>query len=224
MTAARRARIRGISTAEVLVGGALTLVIMAISASFFQAQQKALNTENTYTESQAVTRTVIDLFSRELRMASYDPTLAALPPAPGPNCPTVPQGIVEATTTSIRFKQDLDGNGVIDGANEDVRYALAEGQITRTDGLAVTTALVTGVPANGLAFRYFNGSNPPIELVPVGVPPATPALTPGQRDCVAKVQITVSANIANPNPSIQTPITSTAESRIAIRNRSLSSF
>jgi len=224
MSTTRRANSRGISTAEVLVGGAITLMIMGVSASFFQAQQKALVTESTYAESQTVTRTVMDLFARELRMASYDPTLGALTPAPGPNCPTTPQGIVEATATSLRFKQDLDSNGVIDGANEDVRYALVEGQITRTDGLNVTTTLVTGVPANGLAFRYFTGGNPPVELVPAGVPPATPALAPGQRDCVARIQITVTANIPNPNPRISTPITSTAESRVAIRNRSLSSF
>jgi len=74
---------------------------------------------------------------------------------------------------------------------------------------------------NILISRYFNGSNPPVELVPAGNPPA---LTTGQRDCVVKVQVTLDAISANPNPHNPTPLHSQAASQVAIRNRALGNF
>jgi len=50
------------------------------------------------------------------------------------------------------------------------------------------------------------------------------ALDGPHRDCVAKVRLTVIANVANPNPLITTPIKSVAESEVAIRSRSLMNF
>src|SRR5439155_289918 len=76
-------------------------------------------------------------------------------------------------------------------------------------------------PAGGRNFRYFAGSNPPNERVPAGTPPH---FTPEQRDCVTKVRVTVRANLPNPYPRLTTPVTSVAESEIAIRNRSLANF
>ena len=214
-----RRRSRGVSTAEVLVGSALGLIALAGMYSFQLAQSRALAAQNVYTESQNVTRTVIDLLSRELRMAAFDPVGAALPTAPGPSCPGVKQGIIEASGSRIRFQQDLDGNGAIAGSSEDVTYDLSGSNLVRTDG-GVPTTLVSGVTSGGFALRYFDGSNPPVELIPVGVPD----LTPGQRDCVAKVRVTVRAQLPNPDPANPAMITSEAQSEIAIRNRSLDNF
>jgi hypothetical protein len=220
MTRSRRHRARrgGFSTAEVLAGTSLGLILAASLYSFQQAQLKAFAAQNVYSDSQNVTRTALDLMVRELRMACYDPT-GALPKSPGPSCPQVPEGVIQATQTSLRFKQDLDGDGLFTGAGEDVTYDLSNGDLRRTDGTAQPVPLVSGVPSGGLSLRYFDGSNPPVELVPAGSPPA---LTQGQRDCVTKVQITVTANLTNPRAA--TPIASVAESEVAIRNRSLMNF
>jgi len=214
----RRRSCRGFSTIEVLAGSGLTLIMMGTTVNFSQAQLKALATQRSYAQSQSATRTAIDLMTRELRMASLDPTNLALPVSTTLTCRDVKQGIVEATPTSIHFRQDLNADGALTGPGEDVTYDLSEGQIRRTDGTAQPVAIVDSVPATGLAFRYFDGSNPPVELVPAG------ALDGPHRDCVAKVRLTVIANVANPNPLITTPIKSVAESEVAIRSRSLMNF
>jgi len=65
------------------------------------------------------------------------------------------------------------------------------------------------------------GSNPPVELLPTGTPPA---LTASQRDCVTKVRIMVRANLTNPDPNNSMAIPSVAQTEVAIRNRSLNNF
>jgi len=207
---------------EVLAGMGLTLILLAAVYTFQGAQLKALRAQNVYADSQNVTRTVIDVMSRELRMATFDPTLPpaeTIPSSPsgvGAICPNVKRGIIQATPTSIRFQQNLNGDGAIAGAGEDVTYSYADGQITRTDGANAPVTLVSNVPSNGFSLLYF--SNPPVQLVPAGSPAS---LTQGQRDCVVSVRITIQANIPNPNPNVSTPIKSVAESEVAIRNRAV---
>ena len=217
----RRQRSRGFSTAEVLVGSLLSLMALAAVYSVQRAQTKAFAAQTTYAESQNITRSLIDLMSRELRMATYDPTTAALPTSPGPSCPGVKQGIVEASLSKLHFEQDLTGDGALTAPGENVVYDVLGTDLRRTDGASLPVPIVSGVPAGGLQFRYFDGSNPPVELTPTGSPPA---LTPSQRDCVAKVRITVRANLPNPDPNNPTPIASLAECEVAIRNRSLANF
>ena len=216
----RRRSSRGFSTAEVLAGTALTMMLMAAVYSVQRAQSKAFAAQSVYSESQNVTRTVIDLMTRELRMATYDPG-TALTTSPGPICPGVKQGIVEATPSRLHFEQDLTGDGSLVSPGENLVYDVLGSDLRRTDGTALPVTIVTGVPAGGLNFRYFDGSNPPIELIPTGTPPA---LTASQRDCVTKVRITVQANLTNPDPNNSMPIPSVAQTEVAIRNRSLNNF
>ena len=217
--ARRRPGQAGISTADVLAGAALTMIILGAVSSFSRAQSRALFAQNVYADSQTVTRSVVDLLTRELRMATFDPTGAALISSPGPSCPGVKRGIVQASATAIRFQQDISGDGVLTASGEDVTYQLVGGTLTRQDGAAAPITLVTGIPTGGFAFRYFDGSNPPVELVPAGTPAA---LTTAQRDCVAKIRIRVAADL--PNPTLAAPLASVAQTEVAIRNRSLMNF
>jgi type IV pilus assembly protein PilW len=213
--------VRGISTAEVLAGVVLTMILLGGVYSFQKAQVNALAAQHAYNDSQTVTRTAIDLMTRELRMASYDPTGAALPVSPGPSCPSVKLGIVEATGSRLRFQQDLNADGVLTGAGEDVVYDILGDEIRRTDGSSLPVTLVSGAMVGGLSFRYFDGSNPPVELMPSGTPPA---LTSGQRACTTKVRVRIRASVPNPNPDNPNPLRSSAESEVAIRNRSLMNY
>jgi hypothetical protein len=215
----RHRRRRGISTAELLSAAAITLTVLAAVASFARAQSRALLADDVYAQSQSVTRSVMDLLTRELRMATYDPVGTALNTSPGPSCPGVKQGLVEASASKIRFKQDLSGDGLTNSAGEDVTYDVLGDTIRRQDGAAAPISLVSGIPAGGFSLRYFDNSNPPVELIPMGTPPA---LTAVQRDCVAKVRVSVRAQVAN--PGLPAPLASIAQSEIAIRNRSLINF
>lgn len=217
----RRRSTHGFSTADVLAGLALSMLTLGSVYSFFLAQQKALATQQVYAQSQTITRTLVDLFLREVRMATYDPAGTALTTSPGPSCPGVKQGIVDARPTLLHFQQDLDGDGTIGAAGEDVTYLLSGNDVQRQEGKTPPVTLVSGVAMGGLTFRYFDGANPANELIPTGTPAA---LTAGQRDCVAKVEVTVTASLANPDPHNTAPILSRADSQVAIRSRSLANF
>jgi len=216
----RRAHSAGFSTADILAGLGLSLIALGAIYAFSRAQMKALAAQSAYNESQNVTRSVIDLLTRELRMATYDPG-TAIATSPGPSCPGVKQGIVEATPSKIRFKQDLNGDGLIGASGgEDVTYDVLGSSLRRTDGTSLPEDIVIGITANGFVLQYYNGSNPPVELVPTGSPPA---LTASQRDCVSKVRVTVRAKLTDTSTAGNYGLTSLAESEVSIRNRSLSS-
>ena len=218
---ARRSE-RGFSLAEVLVGSALTLIIVGGVYGFYSAQTQALASQRAYARSQDVTRTVIDLLGRELRMATYDPSGLAITTAPaGGSCPGVKQGILIGKLDQIKFVQDLNGDGDVVDEAETLYYYTLGGELRRQDGNGTPVALVENLDVNGFVLQYYDNSNPPVELVPTGSPPA---LTAAQRDCVAKVRLTVRSSVENPNPQVSTPLESEGQAEVAIRNRSLSNF
>jgi hypothetical protein len=229
-TSPHRRGSRGISTAEVLAGAMLTVLTVGSIFTVQQAQLKAFATQSTYAQSQTLTRNVVDLVSREGRMAGYNPTFVGCPLQAGAltctnalsGCPNIPQGIIEATPTRFHFRQDLNADGLITLAGEDVTYEFLNGAIQRTDTIGgVPVVLADNVPANGFTFRYFDNSNPPVELVPGGAPAS---LTVCQRATVAKVRVTLEEDLRNPNPRISTPVKSIAQTEIAVRARSLQNF
>jgi type II secretory pathway component PulJ len=211
---APRRRRAGFTTLEALIGAAVALAALASTVVFLQTQLKAIALQERYARSQAVTRTAVDLLARELPMAGYDPRGTALPVAPGPTCPGVSRGIVVAERRRLRFRQDLDGDGAIKGAGEDVTYSLSGGKLVRKDGS--TLPLVDAVPKNGLRFRYFGAGNPGVEL------PAEPALGADTRDCIARVRVTLAAS--TDAAGIPTPATATVTTEVSIRNRALLRF
>lgn len=138
-----RSHTAGFTTADVLVGMGLSVIALFAIYAFSTSQMQALAAQSVYNESQNVTRSVIDLVTRELRMATYDSGIA-LTTSPGPSCPGVKQGLTLATPSSIRFKQDLDLNGVIGiSGGEDVTYDVLGSSLRRTDGTALPEELVS---------------------------------------------------------------------------------
>jgi type II secretory pathway component PulJ len=220
--AARGRHVRGMTLAELLVGSALSMIVLAGVYSFYSAQTQALAAQRAYARSQDVTRTVIDLLGRELRMATYDPSGAAIPTSPtGGSCPGVKQGLLVGKLDEIKFEQDLNGDGDVADEAEVLRYYSLAGKLSRVDGVNSPVTLVQDLKVNGFVLRYFDNSNPPNELVPTGTPPT---LSAAQRDCVAKVEMTVRASVPNPNPQNPDPIETQSQAEVAIRNRSLSNF
>lgn len=210
------------SLAEVLVGSALTLIIVGGVYGFYSAQTQALASQRAYARSQDVTRTVIDLLGRELRMATYDPAGTAIATSPpGGSCPGVKQGLLVGKLDQIKFVQDLNGDGDVVDEAETLYYYTLGGELRRQDGNGTAVALVENLDVNGFVLQYYDNSNPPVELVPTGSPPA---LSAAQRDCVAKVRLTVRSSVENPNPQVSTPLESEGQAEVAIRNRSLTNF
>ncbi len=122
---------RGFTLVEIIV----VLVIMAIVATavytLFAQQQKTYTTQDMVVEMQQNVRAAMDMMTRELRMAGYDP---------GFNRPAR-AGIVDAKNQYIRFTCDLNGNGKTTGPSpddpdENITYALevATGKLRRGTG------------------------------------------------------------------------------------------
>jgi Tfp pilus assembly protein PilW len=221
----RRRRSRGMSTIEVLAAASICLLLLGVASSFFISQQRMLLVQSAYTQSQNVTRTFTDLFGRELRMAGYDPTGIAISKSGtgvGVSCPSVTQAITLAGQDRIGFKQDLNGDGDTTDANETVTYTLSSGQILRQDGNATAIALVNGVPSGGFVIQYFDNSYPPVALTNFTGSPAT--LSQGDRDCVGKVRVRLTAQLASPQFYDIQPLISSIDSQVAVRNRSLVNF
>lgn len=213
------------STIEVLAATSICLLLLSVASSFFTTQQRMMLVQSAYAQSQNVTRTFTDLFGRELRMAGYDPTGGAISRSgtgAGISCPSVIQGITLATQSSIAFKQDLNGDGDTADANEQITYSLSNGQIMRQDGNATPVALVSGVPSGGFVIQYFNNSYPPVELTNFTGNPAQ--LSQGDRDCVGKVRVRLTAQLASPLFYDIQPLISSIDSQVAVRNRSLVNF
>jgi hypothetical protein len=208
--------------AEVLVAMALSLTTLATIQSFLTAQQKALAVQDVYSRAQSATRMAADLFARELRMAAYDPTGGALATAPGPDCPGVRRGLVQAGRERLRFRQDLDGDGKIGGGGEDVTYRRKGTTVTRREHGEQAEVVVDGVPADGFSLRYFDHENPPQELVPPG---QHRVLSKKERDCVAKVRVSLRVALPKPaNAGTTIPTMSVVQTEVAIRQRALGSF
>lgn len=221
----RRRRQRGVGTMEVLVASVLTLIVAFAIMSFFDAQERAYASLTVYTDSQNVTRTVVDLMTREIRMSSYDPTTpssaGALTLSAGASCPGVEQGLAVAMPQQIRIKQDLSGDGTLtDARNEDVTYFQQGNEIRRRDNLnpPIEVTLVDHVPANGFQLKYYDAQATPVEIVPAGTPAA---LTSDQRACVQKVVIEIDSEIPDPYPD-KPNLHSTVRSGVIIRNRWIS--
>jgi type II secretory pathway component PulJ len=217
----KRRNARGMTLAELLVGSALSMVVIGGVYSFYASQTQALAAQRAYARSQDVTRTVIDLLGRELRMATYDPSgLAITTSGPG-SCPGIKQGLLLGKLDEIQFVQDLNGDGDVTDEAENLRYYALGGELRRVDGVQAPVVLAKDLKADGFVLQYFDNSNPAVELVPTGSPPA---LSTAQRNCVAKVRITVRASVPSTNPQDTTPLEAQSRAEVAIRNRSLSNF
>lgn len=100
----------GFTLIELVIGLAITMILMGIAISIFNVQRKSYSMQEQVTEMQQTVRTAMDMMVREIRMAGYDPTNAGF------------VGIATNTTTLLRILSDLDGNGTTNGSYEDITF------------------------------------------------------------------------------------------------------
>lgn len=144
-------RVRKVTTPpELPVGLTLTAIVATISFGVFSATRSDQLQAREITDPQSDLRVVAARMSSELRSAGGRPR--------GDDPHSVPfEAIAAATSGSIRFRSDLDGDGAIDGAqlaDEDVLYSWdSETQklYRVTDG--GWTVVLGGV--EGFAIHYF---------------------------------------------------------------------
>jgi len=138
----------GFSLLELVIGMAITVVIMAISSTMLASSFKLRTREYQRSAATADAQRALNILSREIANAGYGLST---------------NGIVtggDSGPTSIRIRSDLDLSGATNGSGEDVKYVFisdANGSfIVRLD---LQPSQTTGLVANridGLALYYYD--------------------------------------------------------------------
>jgi type IV pilus assembly protein PilW len=127
----------------------IMLIVLTAIISLFTSLNRMYTTQGVAAGVQQVTRAGIDIMTRNIRMAGFDPL------------DTKTVGIVEAADSNIRFTYDTDEDGTIatDG-DEDISYLLnADNQlIQQKNGKSASNqSLVDHV--SDLTFRYLDADD-----------------------------------------------------------------
>jgi type IV pilus assembly protein PilW len=191
---------KGFTLIEMLIALAIGSLLLAGIYTFYLSQKKAHAIREQVGEMQQNARAGLELMVREIRMAGYNPTRAA------------GVGIIAAGPNTIRITMDLNGDGDVADADEDITYSLYDSGGDGDQDLGRKPAGGTNQPMaeniQSLNFEY---------TLADGSTTTTPA-TPSQ---VRMIKATLTARTAKPDrdyPSNGGHRTYTLESVITPRN------
>jgi type IV pilus assembly protein PilW len=108
----------GFTLVEVLIAMLLSGIVIASIYSAFQSQQNSYLVQEQVSEMQQNVRIGLDMISKDIRLAGYNPAGSA--DAGFVDGVAFNATAVNTNATQIAFTADLDGDGVIDNAAQDV--------------------------------------------------------------------------------------------------------
>jgi type IV pilus assembly protein PilW len=158
---------KGFTLIELLVAMTLSLIVLGAVHSVFRVQAHTIKAQEFKMEAQEYARTALDMMVRDVRNLGFFPTLTP--------CTTVPvntNGIIAGTATGIQLVYDANNDGLCNGtvatagADENVTYALAAGDITRSVN-GINPQVLTAGNVNSLAFTYYNNAG---TVITTGIP------------------------------------------------------
>ncbi|MEA2014583.1 MAG: prepilin-type N-terminal cleavage/methylation domain-containing protein [Thermodesulfobacteriota bacterium] len=170
----------GFTIIELLIAMVVGLVLLGAMYSVFTMHNKIFNTQEQIAEMQQNARAAMDIMTREIRMAGYDPLGSA------------GAGIISAASDSLNFTLDTTGtadspDGDINDSNENITYSLYTTSGIQKLGRKSTAAASNQPVAEhvqSLAFQYRDAN---------GATTATPAN-------VRRIQVTLTVQTAIPDP------------------------
>ena len=139
----------GFTVTELVLALAITMIVISAMVSLLISLNRAFVVQNVTAGVQQVTRSGINIMTRSIRMAGFNPLKVNR------------IGILQASANKIRFQQDTNSSGIIEiGKDEDIAYLLNDNHqlIRQKDGNSRSNkSIVDKVQA--LEFRYFNREN-----------------------------------------------------------------
>lgn len=197
----------GFLAIDALVAVVLGLLALAALTTLHVGQMYAMSDQAKQVELQGSARDLADLFAREVRRAGF---------GTNPSCTgSASTAVLLGNSREVRVRADLDGNGVLTGAGEDVTWKLdpAAATVTRVDnGQNLTETLWTGVSIGSSALSFFDGSGTLLG-------PGSTGLTAAQLVAIRRIRLNLalSAKTSQPNSAATQVALATAD--VELRNR-----
>ena len=142
----------GFTLLELIIAMAVGLIVLGAMYSVFTVQNKTFNDQERIVNMQQNVRAAMDMMTREIGLAGYDPARVNSDASSSNNFVGVTY-----STSQLQIQADLDGNGTIDTTSqENITYAFdsTNRQITRNAGTGAQT-FVDGIES--FAFEYLDG-------------------------------------------------------------------
>ena len=192
----------GFTLTEILIGLSLGLVTLATITSFNRFQLLTLRRQATQNDLQMTARSVIDIFTRDVRRAGSNPT-----------CAGGIQAIADAKQSLVRVHSDLNGDGDAGDWDEDITYVFKSG-MNGIDRVAngTTATLVDNVVLENSLIRYFDQTGAEITAGSTG-------LGAGQRGNVRRIRLEVALRSTAPDPQTMLPTRAEVANDVDLRNR-----
>lgn len=210
---------RGFTLLELLITVTLMGIILAGINNTFQAQEKAYVLQDRVAEMNQNVRVALEIMSRDIRNAAYDPTK---------NDPTnanfgtgAGARIQTATSTSLVFTQDQDGSGSIDASREwlGYQYDAANDEIEQCSGSAGCTWNPIVDNIQSLLFRYIYADGDNSDEASANMPDDTDADLTNDFEDIREVEIQIVAQRRGGTTSGF--LSKTISSRVQVRNLAL---
>lgn len=164
----------GFTLIELLIAMALALVVIASLSSVFITQHKTFNTQEEVAAMVQRARAAMDMMSREIKMAGYDPADSGITGVP-------------YSASQLEIRADLNGDGDTSDANEDIIYTFdsANKQIERNTGAG---AQPFSENIQSFAFSYWKADG------------ITEVTSTADQDDIRQIEITITAQTSKPDP------------------------
>ena len=117
----------GLTLVELMISMVISGMLLAVMVLAFTAQSRTYNTQQEISTLQEDMKAALQLMSRDIRMAGYDPF------------GTAGSSIIAATATTFHATQDLDDSGGLGGPEEDIFYSFVTPAAGSTASLSRST-------------------------------------------------------------------------------------
>jgi len=199
----------GFTLIELVLAVGMLTITMAAFYSVFRMQTRSLKGQENRLEAQQTARAALDFMVREIRNARYNPRDENDGDSCGAGAAGRP-GIVEATDKIIHFSYDWSGNGHCTEDNENIKFTIADDDITRqADGGAEEPLTDENADTDGSILAYFDQAGGQLTSFP---------LNAADRDAIHRVQITIKIDSKHKAAKFGGDVTAEMTTNVVLRN------